>query len=141
MQNQNMLASVSASNTGDIYKTEITSGDHVLVADEPLAFGGSASGPAPADYLCMALASCKAITIRMYVQRKGWQLDDVKVKVDFVKADQTITGLHTFFCEIILVGNLSEEQRERVLQIARACPVEKLLSKPNNVLTIMNNEE
>ena len=80
-----ILGSAIAENSGAIYKTSVRSGSDVFIVDEPKEFGGNEEGPAPADYLCMALASCKAITIRMDAKRKGWKLDSVNVKATFVK--------------------------------------------------------
>jgi putative redox protein len=126
-----------ALNSGQRYHTTISAGKHVFVADEPEAFGGKGDGPAPIDYLCAALASCKAITIQMYVQRKGWVLHHVDVKVTFVKSDQMASGNNTFYCHITLDGEVNEEQKQRILAIAKACPVDRLLRKPSDIVTLM----
>jgi putative redox protein len=111
---------------------------HELLADELPEAGGMDTGPAPADYLCASLASCKTITLRMYARRKQWKVDVIKVKVDLVKGDQMESGNNTFFCEVTVTGELDTEQRKRLLEIAKACPVHRLLSKPSDIVTIMD---
>jgi len=137
MASNKILGSASAENTGELYKTTVRSGDHSFTVDEPEEFGGADAGPSPADFLCMSLASCKAITLRMYANRKGWKLDNINVKVNFVKADQMPSGMNTFFCTISLSGDLNEEQLKRMLQIANVCPVDRLFIKSNEVVTVM----
>jgi putative redox protein len=137
MAKSKITGSASAKNNGELYKTSLVTGSFNLTADEPIEYGGGASAPAPIDYLCMSLASCKAITVRMYAQRKEWNVDQVNVNVNFVKGDQMASGLNTFYCEVQLSGNLSDDQRKRLLQIAAACPVERLLTKLSEVVTIL----
>ena len=130
-----IIASAWAENTGGIYRTELLINQHILVSDEPKSIGGKDEGPAPGDFLCMSLASCKVITLRMYVQRKGWKVDTISVKVDLVKATEMETGNNTFFCELKVTGDLDEEQRIRLLDISKACPIHKLLNKPSDVVS------
>lgn len=139
MDKTNVMGSAVAKNKGVIYHTDLQTGAFHAVADEPVAHGGGATGPSPIDYLCMALASCKAITVRMYAARKGWKLEEVEVKVDFVKADATTASGNTFFCEVKLSGELDDAQRKRMLEIAQVCPIERLLGKENTVVTTMGS--
>jgi putative redox protein len=74
----------------------------------------------------------------MYAARKGWKLDKVKVEANFAKGDQAPSGNNTFFCKITLTGDLNAEQRKRILQIANVCPVDRLLIKPSEVVTTLN---
>ena len=129
--------SATAENNGGIYKTLVTSGGEVFTIDEPEEFGGGNAGRSPVDYLCMALASCKAITVRMYANRKGWKLDNVSIKATFVKGNDMPSGINTFFCSVKLSGDLNEEQLKRMVQIARICPIDRLLTKPNEVVTVL----
>jgi putative redox protein len=115
----------------DTYKTELTVAGHVLVADEPEELGGTNQGPAPGEFLLLSLASCTAITLRMYANRKNWPVEQIRVEVDFEKIDNKTI----FKREIRLVGNLTDEQRTRLLQIANACPVHKTLTNPIEVET------
>lgn len=115
----------------ETYKTELVATGHQLIADEPLDVGGHDEGPAPGQYLQMALASCTAITLRMYANRKKWPLEKVRVEVDTEKNE----GTTTFKRQIILTGDLTTEHRERLLQIANACPVHKVLTNPIEITT------
>lgn len=137
MANTKIIGSAAAENTGNTYTTKLKANGWELTADEPKEYGGNEKGPAPADYLCMALASCKAITIRMYAQRKQWKLDDVNVTAKLVKGDQMASGKNTFFCEVKLSGDLTDEQVKRILEISKVCPVDRLLTKQNEVVTVI----
>ena len=135
MADKKYIGSATAINHGDLYKTDLRSGTFSLLADEPKEYGGSELGPSPGDYLCMALASCKAITMRMYANRKGWQAETINVTARFVKGEQSAGTTNTFYCEVSLTGQLTEEQCKRMMEIADACPVERLLEKTNTVVT------
>lgn len=104
------------------YKIQI--GKHQLIADAPEAFGGDDSGPEPHDLLAASLAACTALTLTMYAKRKGMALEDVRVAVDHGQQD----GAYELRRHIELVGQLSQEDRERLLDIANKCPVHKTLS-------------
>jgi len=118
-----------AQNKGALYNTILKSNCQEFLADEPIELGGQDLGPSPMDYLCMSLASCKAITLRMNVQRKQWEVDAINVKVIQGQSE------HTFNFEITLSGSLNEMQQKRLLGIANACPVSRLLTKQNEVAT------
>ncbi len=137
MTKAKIIASALAENTGEIYKTELKINQHLLIADELSEAGGKDEGPAPGDYLCMSLASCKAITLRMYVQRKNWKVDIIKVKVNLVKGSDVESGNNTFLCEVEVKGDISDDQKNRMLQIAKACPIDRLLTKPSDSITIL----
>lgn len=137
MEKTTIIGSATAKNIGEMYKTDVGTRAFTFIADEPVKYGGSDAGPAPADYLCMALASCKAITIRMYAQRKGWKVASIDVSVNFVKVDPAAASLNTFFCTISLQGELDDKQRKRILEIAKICPIERLVGKKNEVVTVL----
>jgi putative redox protein len=137
MDKTKIIASAEAENKGAVYTTKLFVDDREYLADEPEMFGGNNEGPAPGQYVCMALASCKAITLRMYANRKKWKLDEIKIKVSMVKGDQMPSGLNTFYCSIKLLGELNEEQEKRLLEISKVCPVDRLLSKPGEVVTLI----
>jgi putative redox protein len=132
-----VIASAVAQNVGDTYTTQLTIGEYQFIADEPLDIGGDNRGPAPGDYLCMALASCTAITLRMYAKRKNWDVGEIQVNVKLVKGDQVATGLNTFYCSIHFTGSLSEEQTKRLLEISKVCPIDRLLKKPSDVVVVI----
>ena len=137
MDKTKIIASAEANNKGEVYTTSLLVDNREYIADEPKVFGGNDEGAAPAQYICMALASCKAITLRMYANRKKWTINEIKVKVSMVKGDQMPSGHNTFFCSITLVGELTDEQEKRLLEISKVCPVDRLLSKPSEVVTLI----
>jgi putative redox protein len=99
--------------------------EHSLKADEPQERGGHDDGPSPQELLAASLASCTAITIEMYGDRKGWNLGEVVVDVDYEPAQR---GSPTkFVMSIRLPKEMPEEQRERLMQIAAKCPVHRTL--------------
>ena len=134
---QKIIASAEAANTGEAYTTKLLADNREYIADEPIGLGGDDLGASPAQYLCMALASCKAITLRMYANRKNWIVEEIRVKVSMVRGDEMASGANTFFCSIKLVGTLTDEQQKRMLEIAKVCPVDKLLRKPSEVVTLI----
>jgi putative redox protein len=107
------------------YEHEIEIREHRLIADEPEETGGHDQGPSPTEMLAGALASCTAITIEMYADRKEWDLGEVEVVADFTKgtADQPPKAR----VDIRIPVELSEDQRERILKIAHKCPVHRAL--------------
>lgn len=113
------------------YHTNIIVRGKTVWADEPEELGGTDEAPAPGEYLMVSLAACTAITLRMYADRKQWPLEGVTVEVGFDRlAHKTI-----FIRDIELEGDLSEEQRQRLIQIANSCPVHKTLTQPIEVKT------
>lgn len=137
MTQTKIIASALAENSGEIYKTELKINHHMLIADELPEVGGKDEGPAPGDYLCMSLASCKVITLRMYAQRKNWKVDVIKVKVNLVKGSDIESGNNTFFSEVEIKGDISDDQKNRMLQIAKVCPIDKLLTKASDSISIL----
>lgn len=122
---------VVASIGKDHYKTELVTSNHHLVADEADEVGGTNLGPAPGQFLQLSLASCTAITLRMYADRKSFLLDKIKVEV----ASEKVNGATVFTRHIYLEGELEPTQRERLLQIANACPIHKTLTNPIQIVT------
>ncbi|MGN6705270.1 MAG: OsmC family protein [Rhodanobacter sp.] len=96
-------------------------------ADEPVDEGGANTGPAPHRLLLSALGACTAITLQMYAARKGWPLRHVEVELKF-NPEGTPTAGNDITRVIALQGELDDEQRERLLQIANKCPIHKVLT-------------
>lgn len=140
MSMSKVLASVKAHNSAGVLKTDLHVEAFSFVADEPLLYGGQELGPTPTDYLCMALASCQAITLRMYAKRKGFDLPSIDVKVDYVRAAEMPSGKNTFNVEISLEGTLEPAQLKRIEEIARACPIHRLLSNPVDLITNLSSD-
>ena len=110
----------------DGYEHEIEIREHRLIADETQEDGGGDSGPRPTELLAAALASCTAITLEMYANRKQWELGKVEVVVEFEPPTrETSAGLAV---KIRIPAELSDEQREKLLTIAAKCPVHRTLA-------------
>ena len=98
---------------------------HRLVADEPTEHGGDDDGPSPQELLAASLASCTAVTMEMYAQRKGWDVGGVEVTCDYTPADR---GCPTRFNLVMrFPDELSEDQVEKLRVIAAKCPVHRTL--------------
>ncbi len=108
------------------FSHEIDLGDgREIVVDEPPDAGGTDTGPRPTQLLASSLAGCTAITIELYAERKGWDLDGLEVAVD-MQSDAERRPTH-FAVEVALPEGLDDEQRKRLMVIAEKCPVHKLL--------------
>ncbi|RMG24045.1 MAG: alpha/beta fold hydrolase, partial [Bacteroidetes bacterium] len=125
------------------YTTEIRAGEHRLLADEPQSVGGANLGPTPYGLLSAALGACTSMTLRMYADRKQWDLQEVRVHLSHTKdyaqdsAHSELQGskIDVFIREIELEGQLDENQRQRLLEIADKCPVHRTLHGPIEVRT------
>lgn len=119
-------------------KATIKAGNHTFYADEPVSDGGTDQGATPTEMAMGALGACIAITMRLYAERKGWQLDGVDIDLDFerFKASEyeAYQGderyVHEIRKGITLHGDLTEEQRARILEIGGMCPVHRLIAMP-----------
>lgn len=112
------------------YQQTVHAGQHVLLSDEPEIMGGADAGPAPFDFLMAALGSCTSITLRMYAERKNIELKKISVSLEHEKIELNGKTCDHIRRQITLEGNLSEEQRQRMLDIANKCPIFRTLSQP-----------
>ncbi len=117
------------------YLTRVFAGNNQLVVDELAANGGKEKGPAPMDLLAASLASCTGITLRMYADRKQWNIGAVEVSVSIEK-EIPIEGTH-LERKIVFGEAVSEEQKARLLDIANHCPVHKILTKTILINTLI----
>jgi putative redox protein len=115
------------------FTTEIHVRQHALRGDEPPDKGGADLGPTPKELLLGSLGACTGITLRMYAKRKGWPLTGVSVELA-LEAEAQKPAID---CRVALHGPLAPEQRERLLQIAHACPVHKMLTGGVSVSTVL----
>ncbi|MBT8143452.1 MAG: alpha/beta fold hydrolase [Gammaproteobacteria bacterium] len=121
--------------TGNGYLTELQAGVHAMVADEPAAVGGSNLGPTPYGLLSAALASCTSMTLRMYADHKKLNVNSIEVTVEDERVHakdcaecETATGFaHRFERTIDIDGDITDQQRQRMLEIADRCPVHRTL--------------
>lgn len=133
-ERNNIMAKISSVIKKDLYKIEITSPTgNTVIADEPVDIGGKDLGFSPKELLGSALAACTSATLRMYADRKGWDLQEVKIDIDLeFNKDDNKTVINR---KLQLAGNLDDAQKERLLVIANACPVHKILSNPIEINT------
>lgn len=123
MSNQ-IKATIGASK----YRTQIETTSHRFVADEPIDLGGNDLGPNPGEFLSAALAACTTITVKMYAERKAWNLEEAIVEVDFVRDRKE--NVTKFTKSVELIGDLDEDQRKRLFDIAARCPIHQALINP-----------
>ncbi len=127
------------------YTTDIMVRKHGLTADEPIEVGGNDFGPTPYDLVSAGLGACTAMTLQMYARRKGWDLQEVDVQLSHSKdyvddqknLEQTKSKIDHFQRSIQLEGNLDEEQKARLLEIADRCPVHRTLHGDIKVSTML----
>lgn len=115
----------------DHYAVTLETAGHELTADEPASNGGANVGPAPYDLLLASLGACTAITLRMYADRKGWNMESVHVDLHYTRegdAEKIKRRLH-------LLGPLDEEQRKRIAEIAERTPVTLTLKRSMPIMT------
>ncbi|MDF1483642.1 OsmC family protein [Ramlibacter sp. H39-3-26] len=130
---------IHASNLGGGYTVLLTDGaGHAWTADEPAALGGANAGPTPVHMLLSSLGACTAITLRMYATRKQWPLEGVEVALRINPQGKPAAG-SDIERRITLRGTLDAAQRERLLQIADACPVHKILTGEVRIATALGD--
>lgn len=117
------------------YLAEAKMRNHFAVIDEPVSKGGDDNGPTPVEYLLTAIGGCVSITLRMYAQRKKWDVGEVTVNV-IQKEESTKEGIKkTLVEEIFFEKEITEEQRIKLLEIAGKCPVAKMVKGETPIAT------
>ena len=111
---------------------------HEWLSDEPPAAGGGGQGPTPHQLLLASLGACTAMTLRMYALRKGWPLPAVEVELQFNPDGPPSAPGNDIRRRIKLSGEFSAEQRARLLQIANACPLHKVLTSEVRITTSLS---
>ena len=126
------MTKVTANNGKENYLIEIqTPTGNKLVADEPIGKGGQDNGFSPKELLASALAACTSATVRMYCNRKGWDLKNIYIEIELIEEE----GNTVFKRVLKFEGNISEEQRTRLLAVANACPIHKILTNSISIDT------
>ncbi len=132
------MTTISSSIKSENYKIKIKSPTgNLLIADEPIDKGGKDLGFSPKELLASALAACSSATVKMYADRKGWDLQEVKINIelDFIATEnKTVINRKLEF-----IGNLDDAQKSRLLAVANACPVHKILSNPIEINSQLNS--
>ena len=119
-----------------------------LVADEPVSFGGTNTGPTPYDYVVAGLGACTVMTLRMYADRKKWPLEAVEARLthskihaqDCEECEQKDGKIDHIARELTLIGDLDDAQRKRLLEIADRCPVHRTLESHVEVTTLVRED-
>ena len=125
------------------YKTEIVSRNHLLISDEPAEKGGTDTGADPYELLLSSLGACKAITMRMYAERKNYPLKDIIINLSHKKIQaedcidcQTKEGMiDKIEIDVSITGELDDEQKKRLMMISDKCPVQKSLHSEIKIVT------
>ena len=125
------------------FAQEVIAGSHRITSDEPVAAGGTDTGPSPYDLLLAALGSCTSMTVAMYARRKGWPLREVTVRLrhsrihaeDCADCETKEGMLDRIERDIELTGTLTEDQRGKLLEISNRCPVHRTLTSEIDIKT------
>ena len=123
------------------FTQEIVVGPHQLVADEPKGMGGDDEGPTPYDLLLAALGSCTSMTVTLYARRKSWPLQGVTARLrhsrihatDCAECETKEGKIDRIELDIEFAGPLSDEQRSKLMEIAKKCPVHRTLTSETNI--------
>ena len=120
----------------DAYATQVSARGHTVRADEPGELGGADTGPTPYELLLGAVGTCKVITAKMYADRKGWALTGARAELMHDRP-QGRGGPEEIRVALVFEGDLTDEQRRRLLEIAEKCPVQKTITGELSVIASM----
>jgi len=146
-ENESGVVTVGESGLGKFHQ-DVLAGRHRLVADEPLSIGGDDAGPGPYEYVLAGLGACTSMTLRMYAEHKNLPLERVSVTLthekihakDCAECEQREGKLDHIHRTIEIVGDLTDDQRARMLQIADRCPVHRTLESEVRITTAAAEE-
>jgi putative redox protein len=127
------------------YSRQIVAGHHQLMADEPPPVGND-TGPTPYDLVLAGLGACTSMTVRMYADRKGWPVEDIRVTLrhsrmhakDCAECETKIGFIDQIDCDVEVTGDLDDDQRERLRYIAERCPVHQTLTSDVRITTSLS---
>ncbi len=130
------------------FRCQVEAGRHQFIVDEPASAGGSDEGPTPYDLLSAALGSCTSMTLNFYAKREGIALTGVEVSVtndrsyakDCVDCESSSGYIHRFSVRLRLYGNLTVEERTKLMDVARRCPVYKTLTSEIRIDEVLEDE-
>lgn len=130
------------------FKTSLTAGEHQIFADEPpTVSGGRNEGPDPYDLLLMSLGACTVMTMKMYAERKKWDVDDIYIELrhhknhveDCANCKQPNSKIDFIEKEIIVKGTLEAKQREKLLDVSKKCPVHRTMLNEIRIESTLSN--
>jgi len=130
-------------NSGSGLGQTFLAGPHLLQADEQVESGGQDTGPNPYELLLAALGSCTSMALRLYADRKAWPLERVTVRLEHWKVQANTRGgkpVDEIKKVVFLVGDLTTEQRDRLLDVAGKCPIHRTLAKAVRICTLLGTE-
>ena len=116
------------------YKVTHSNGRHIFYADEPTELGGGDTAASPEELLEASLASCTLATLRMYTDHKQWNVGEIKITVNLQREEQ----VNKIKRELKFEKTITEEQKTRLIQVAKACPVSKILSGSSEMIIEIN---
>ncbi|NGP89744.1 OsmC family protein [Fodinibius halophilus] len=131
------------------FTTTLTAGSHELLADEPTSVeGGKDKGPDPYDYLLMSLGTCTVMTVKMYANRKGWEVDDMYMELrhnkrhdeDCENCDDPKSKIDVIEKELIIEGDFTQKQLDRMLDISKKCPVHRTLMSDMKIKSFISRK-
>lgn len=125
--------SVAIRMSGEPYRAEVTTDAHAFVMDVDPGKGGRDAGPDPHELLAASLGVCTAMTVKMYADRKGWRVDSIQANA-LHETHRTDEGVkHRFVVDMRIEGEIDDEQRARLIDIAHRCPVHRALVEPKSI--------
>jgi putative redox protein len=128
------MAKITSRIGTDAYRIEIKSPTgNTVIADEPIDKGGKDAGFSPKELLASALAACTSATVTMYAERKQYALREVLIEIDLENSDHE--NRTVVIRRIEFVGDLDDQQRSRLMKVANACPIHKILTNPIEIIT------
>ena len=104
-----------------------------FISDEPASVGGNDTGPDPFTLLLSSLASCKLITLRMYIDRKGWEIERFAINTNLYQETKDEITTTIIDCDLLFISPVTEEQKLRLMEIAKNCPISKILQGDTKV--------
>ena len=139
------MATVTVSHVpGTAYQTRIETEELAITGDEPVTSGGTGSGPSPYEFLLAALGHCTVLTILLYARRKAWSIENVAVRAtherlvvdDAVSGDAVKRKVERITQVITIEGDIDDQQRARLLEIAGKCPMHRTLTGPVEIIEV-----
>ena len=124
------LTTVSVRMRGEPYAVDVSTDSHEFVMDVDASKGGNDVGPDPHELLLASLGACTVMTVKMYADRKGWAIDSIDARASHA-TERTDEGMgHRFVVDMTIKGDLDDDQRARLIDIAHRCPIHKALFEP-----------